>query len=59
MKHASKMTITLSMIYIGAMAVASTPEWIRAARDFVGQSTGHSPTSPKSTVVAGSAGRNS
>jgi len=35
------MTITLSMLWIGAMALMSTPEWIRAARDFVGQSTGH------------------
>ena len=41
MKHGSKMIVTLSMIWIGAMGLASTPAWIRAARDFVSKSTGH------------------
>ena len=31
------------MIWIGVMALLSSPEWIRAARDFVSSSTGHAP----------------
>ncbi|MCR4341884.1 MAG: hypothetical protein NUW01_18565 [Gemmatimonadaceae bacterium] len=41
MKHGTKMTVTLAMLWIGAMGLASTPAWIRAARDFVSKSTGH------------------
>ncbi len=43
MKHSQKMTVTLSMIWIGAMALASTPEWIRAARDFITTRSGGAP----------------
>lgn len=38
-KHQSKMIVTLSMVWIGIMALASHPEWIRAALGFVTEAT--------------------
>lgn len=58
MKHRSKMIVTLSMIWIGAMALASTPEWIRAARDFVSRSSGHTVSAPtKAATRTGTVGK--
>ena len=37
----AKMTVTLAMLWIGAMALLRTPRWIRDARDFISGSTGH------------------
>ncbi len=40
MKQQQKTTVTLSMLWIGAMVLLSNTAWIRAARDFVTNSTG-------------------
>ncbi|MBI3936921.1 MAG: hypothetical protein HY323_08085 [Betaproteobacteria bacterium] len=55
MKYRSKMIVTLSMLWIGAMGLASTPDWIRAARDFVSRSTGHKGSVADSSGVAAGA----
>lgn len=34
-KQQQKTTVTLSMLWIGLMMVASRPGWVRAARDFI------------------------
>lgn len=45
-KHQAKMTVTLSMIFIATMALASTPSWLRAARDFIMTKSGGTAAPP-------------
>lgn len=53
MKNRAKMTVTLSMLWIGIMALTATPKWIREVRDFISSVTGHVPTpSPNAGPVA-------
>lgn len=55
----AKFIVTLSMIWIGIMAVIQTPEWLRAARDFVVTSTGgKKPADPAPTSSGGGSGAN-
>lgn len=44
MKQQQKTTVTLSMLWLGAMIVASQPGWIRNVLDFVKGSTTTTPT---------------
>ena len=46
MKHPSKMTVTLAMVWIGAMGLLSNPKWLREFSDYVGKVTAHTPTTP-------------
>lgn len=54
MKQQQKMTVTISMLWIGAMVLLSNTAWIRAARDFVVNVTGGTSTPAQ---VNGPAGR--
>jgi hypothetical protein len=53
MKHPSKMTVTLSMVWIGAMGLLSNPRWLREFMDYVGKVTAHTPAT---TTASGGAG---
>lgn len=57
MKHRSKMTVTLAMVWIGIMGLTATPRWIRSARDFVAKSTGHGAAPAPVARQGGSGGR--
>ena len=47
------MTVTLSMLWIGLMALLRTPRWIRDARDFVSGQTGHGAVAAQPTSGGG------
>ena len=52
-KQRDKMVVTLSMVWIGIMALLTVPKWVRDARDFVSGSTGHAPTDTSTKKVKG------
>ena len=35
MKRTQRGTVTLAVVWIALMGILTTPEWVRAARDFV------------------------
>ena len=50
MKQRDKMVVTIAMVWIGIMGFLTMPKWIRDARDFVSESTGHAVT-PTDTSI--------